>query len=146
MDAWAHQSPVACLLYDVTLPHEYDVIGPIYSSYDPFHTVELIATAFSEIEVAWVIDMSVCRKFPSNFVRDKSRVWKAKSTACFEPRSPRTKNFMKRTYFHCTSRPRPWYFYFLFFFFLFLVLACSNQLLLSPSLTKHVEACYWAGC
>jgi hypothetical protein len=25
-------------------------------------------------------------------------------------------------------------------------LACSNQLLLSPSLTKHVEACYWAGC
>ena len=39
MDAWAHQSPVACLLYDVTLPHEYDVIGPIYSGYVPFHTV-----------------------------------------------------------------------------------------------------------
>ena len=74
MDAWAHQSPVACLLYDVTLPHEYDVIGPIYSGYVPFHTVELIATAFSEIEVAWVLDMSVCRKFPSNLVRDKSRV------------------------------------------------------------------------
>ena len=33
------------------------------SSYDRI----LIATAFSEIEVAWVIDMSVCQKFPSNF-------------------------------------------------------------------------------
>ena len=52
------------------LPKMSDVIGPICSGYVPFRTVELIATAFSEIEVAWMIDMSVFGSFRQTFVRD----------------------------------------------------------------------------
>ena len=86
-----------------------DVIGSICSGYVPFHTVELIATAFSEMEVAWMIDMSVVGSFRQTLCETIAKFLASEKT---NPRrvsnhGPLGRNITKRTFFHCTSRPRP---------------------------------------